>query len=76
MVATIQVRIPDALAQIYENASQEDKQKAQWLIELVLHDLFQDRPESLTDVMQDISKRAQERGLTPDNLDELLRDDE
>ena len=46
MVATIQVRIPDSLAQIYENASQEDKQKAQWLIELVLHDLFQDRSES------------------------------
>ena len=76
MVATIQVRIPDSLAQIYENASQEDKQKAQWLIELVLHDLFQDRSESLTDVMQDISKRAQERGLTPDDLDALLRDDE
>ncbi|MAS32636.1 MAG: hypothetical protein CL610_01440 [Anaerolineaceae bacterium] len=76
MVATIQVRIPDSLAQIYENASQEDKQKAQWLIELVLHDLFQDRSESLTDVMQAISKRAQERGLTPDDLDALLRDDE
>jgi hypothetical protein len=76
MAATIQVPIPEALARVYESASSEEKRKAQWLIELVLRDLFRNQPESLSDVVHDISERAGDRGITPEILDELLRDDE
>ncbi len=76
MMMTVNIPIPDSLARVYERASDDEKRKAQWLIELVLRDLFDDTPESLNDVVQDISQRAAERGMTPEILDELLRDDE
>jgi hypothetical protein len=76
MSTSIFIPIPNSLAQIYENASEEDKRKAQWLIELVLHDLFTNQSESLTDVIRDISQRAAERGMTPEILEKLFHDDE
>jgi hypothetical protein len=76
MVTTINVPLPESLAHIYETASPEDKLKAQWLIEMVLDDLFRNQTESLSDVVRDISERATERGLTPEILDELLKEDE
>ncbi len=76
MSTTISVPLPETLAQIYENASDEEKRKAQWLIELVLHDLFSAQKESLLDVVQAISERAAERGMTADILEDLLRDDD
>jgi hypothetical protein len=76
MVTTINVPIPDSLARIYEASSPEDKLKAQWLIEMVLDDLFRNPTESLSDVVRDISQKAAERGLTPEILDELLKEDE
>jgi hypothetical protein len=69
MMATLNIPIPETLARVYERASDDDKRKAQWLIELVLRDLFDDKPESLSDVVQDISQRAAERGITPEILD-------
>jgi hypothetical protein len=76
MALTINIPMPEALTAVYERASDEEKRKAQWLIELVLRDLFREQPEALTEVVRDISQRAGERGMTPDVLDELLADDE
>jgi hypothetical protein len=76
MSTNINIQIPDSLARIYETASDADKQKAQWLVELVLQDLLLSRTESLSDVVQEISQRAAERGMTPEVLDDLLRDDD
>lgn len=76
MVTTIRIPIPDSLARIYESASEEDKRKAQWLIELVLQDLFRTQTESFQDVVRDISQRAAERGMTPEILEELLKDND
>ncbi len=76
MATIINVPIPEGLARNYESASEEDKRKAQWLIELVLSDLFGDQAESLRDVVRDISQQAAERGMTPETLEELLADDE
>ena len=76
MSATIHIPIPDPLARVYESASEEDKRKAQWLVELVLHNLFLTQTESLNDVVRDISQKAAARGLTPEILEQLLNDDE
>lgn len=76
MSTKINIPIADSLARIYENASDEEKQKAQWLVELVLQDLLLPRSESLIDVVKEISQRAAERGMTPEILEELLREDE
>ena len=76
MASTIQIPLPEPLAEIYENASIEDKRKAQWLIELVLRDLWADQSESLIEVIDEISQLAAERGITPEILNEILEDDE
>lgn len=76
MTTMITIPIPESLANIYERASHVDKVKAQWLIELVLNDLFYTQTGSLTDVVREISQRAAERGMTPEILEELLKDDE
>ena len=76
MTTMITIPIPESLANVYEHASNADKVKAQWLIELVLNDLFHTQTGSLTDVVRDISQRAAERGMTPELLEELLKDDE
>ena len=76
MTTMITIPIPESLANVYEHASNADKVKAQWLIELVLNDLFHTQTGSLTDVVRDISQRAAERGMTPELLEELLNDDE
>lgn len=75
-MSTITIPIPDALARIYERASEDEKRKAQWLVELVLRDLFRTDSESLIDVVRDVSERAAQRGMTPALLEELLRDDD
>ena len=75
-MSTITISIPEPLANIYERASDADKVKAQWLIEVVLNDLFHNQADTLTNTVKEISQRATERGLTPNILDELLKDDE
>lgn len=76
MATTINVSLPEPLARIYENASAEDQRKAQWLMELVLRDLFSEKTESLMDVVNEISQQAKERGLTQEVLDDILLDDD
>ncbi|MCA0457452.1 MAG: hypothetical protein LCI00_26025 [Chloroflexi bacterium] len=76
MSTMISIPIPEPLANIYERASDADKVKAQWLIEVVLNDLFHNQSDSLANTVKEMSQKASERGLTPDILDELLKDDE
>ena len=73
MTTLIAIPIPESLATIYERASDADKVKAQWLIEVVLNDLFQAQTGSLINTVKEISQRAAERGMTPEILEELLQ---
>ncbi len=72
---TIALDVDENLAEAYENASSEDKQKAQIWFELLLRQWSSGSGESLSETMDRISKNAQERGLTPEILEELLEDD-
>jgi hypothetical protein len=62
------ISVLDDLARTYERATDEDKRKTQWLIELVLRNLFDNKSESLGAVVQGISQRAAVRGMTPEIL--------
>ena len=75
MSVPVQIALPEPLAQVFENASETDRQKAQWLIELVLNDLFQPSGESLHDVVMSVSQQAASRGMTPERLEDLLSDE-
>jgi hypothetical protein len=71
------IRIPvDAdSAAIYKTASAQDQQKIQALLSIWLREIGTSDPDSLRSFMDTLSDRAQERGLTPDILDQLLNDE-
>jgi hypothetical protein len=69
-VSTIHIPVESDLAQVYQMASDEEQQKLQALVSLWLRDIAVQG--SLPALMDEISERAQERGLTPDLLDSLL----
>jgi hypothetical protein len=64
---------PDA-AKAFKAASDEDKRKLEALLSLRLIEVAASK-ESLRDVMDEISKKARERGLTPETLQALLDED-
>jgi hypothetical protein len=75
-MAMINIPLPENLARIYLSVSDEDRRKAQWLIELALSDLFLADSDTLRDVVREIGQRAEERGMTQEILQTLLSDDE
>lgn len=69
----ITIRVEPEAAQIYRTASQEERRKLDLLLSLKLTDTTQSS-RSLQEVMDEISQKAQERGLTPELLDQLLHE--
>lgn len=65
----IQVSLKAALA--YETATAEERRKLDALLSLKLTEVTR-APRPLTEVMDEISRKAQQRGLTPERLEELL----
>ena len=68
----ITLQIDADLAKAYEKASAQDQSKLQLLLTLWLRELFV-RSTSLKSLMDELSDKAQERGLTPEKLETLLR---
>lgn len=61
---------PDA-AQAYRSASDQDRRKLDLLLSLRLSDATRSA-ESLKDLMREMSRKAQARGLTPEILQSIL----
>lgn len=68
----ITLQVDADLAQAYQTASVNDQAKLQLLLNLWLRDLFA-RSISLKSVADELSDKAQKRGLTAEKLEELLR---
>lgn len=77
MAATepITINVDPEAARIFKSASPEQRLKLELLISLQLRSSSQRPERSLTEVMDEIGRKAQERGLTPEILEELLRDE-
>ena len=73
---TITLPLDAATAAAYSRASSADQQKIQLLFRVLLREYIAPSNMSLKELMNDISDKAQARGLTPEVLEELLRDDE
>jgi DNA-binding transcriptional ArsR family regulator len=68
---TITIRVNADVARIFEAASEEQRRKLEALLSLKLGDVTRcKRP--LEEVMSDISRNVQERGLTLEILDSIL----
>ena len=71
---TIAIRVNAEVARIFEAASEEQRRKLEALLSLKLSDATQSK-RPLEDVMSDISRNAQARGLTPDILNSILNEE-
>jgi len=69
---TIEIEVQTELARIYNAASEQDKEKLQALFEAWLREYSESDVESLKETMDEISKNAQNKGLTPEILDSIL----
>ena len=76
MPTSIQIPLAPDLKQVYDHASREDQQKLQTLVSLWLRDISSSKTESLGHLMDDISDKALQRGLTPEILESILDDEE
>jgi hypothetical protein len=73
----ISIPVPPFIAQAYAKADIAVKRKAEIYINAWLNDFFSNRPanEQLFELMQKGSAEAKAKGLTADQLDELLNDE-
>jgi len=67
----ITIQVDPVAAQIYRSATDEQRRKLDILLTLRLHDFARPGP-SLQEVLDEISRNAQERGLTPEILQDIL----
>ena len=70
---TITIPLDPQTARAYSSAAPEQKRKIQALLSLWLRELTAGEPPSLQHVLDDAGRKAQERGLTPEMLDSLLK---
>lgn len=70
----ITIQIDSDAAQAYQSASLEEKRKIQLLISNWLKEIIAKDKSSLTQFMDEISDKAQERGLTPEILKAILNE--
>lgn len=69
----ITIRVDAEAARAYETATQEQQRKLDALLSLKLTEATRTR-RSLEEVMDEMSREAQERGLTPEILESILRE--
>lgn len=70
---TITIQVTPEIAKAFRSASASERKKMELLLNLRLLEVTRTR-KPLEQVMREISRSAQERGLTEEILNELLRD--
>lgn len=75
----ITIKVPSEVAQAYRNATEEERKQIQTRIAVLLKSSMTNKLEAITKLrqtMDEIGKRAAQRGLTPEILEFILNDDE
>jgi predicted KAP-like P-loop ATPase len=68
---TITIRVDAEVAQAYESASEGERRKLDVLLNLKLREVTRNK-RPLEEIMDEISRNAHNRGLTPEILDSIL----
>jgi hypothetical protein len=71
---TITIRVEDDAARAYEEASHEDRRKLEVLLSLKLVEATHPG-RSLEEILSEVGRKAQERGLTQEILESILDDE-
>ena len=69
----ITIKVSPKVAVAYQNATEQEKQRLQTLVTLFLERDTSNNTDLLGVIMNEISARAQKRGLTPEILESILR---
>ena len=73
--ATISIQVDEETAKAFAAAPTEEQRKMEFLLRLRLQDLTLGPQRPLKVVMNEIGEQAEARGLTPEILESLLRDE-
>lgn len=78
MMNTISIHVPNEMAKMYEHANKQKKREAEqyisaWLAYFLKSDSSND---ILFEMMKQTSETARKNGLTPEILEDLLKDEE
>jgi hypothetical protein len=71
---TITIQVDPEVARAYQDAPPDDQKKMRALLSLWLRDLAASESATLKEIMSEVSQRAQARGLTPELVEELLKE--
>jgi hypothetical protein len=71
---TITIPVDREAARAYKAAAPRDQRKMEALLSLWLKDVAMAEPAALKQLMTDLSKKARDRGLTPEILENLLKE--
>lgn len=71
--STITIPLDPQTAQAYNSAPAEEKRKMQALLGLWLRELACSEQSSLQQILDEAGRKAQDRGLTPEMLESLLK---
>ena len=72
----ITIQVDAEVAKVYTEASAQDRQRIEMLLSLQLQDFIANPPRPLGEVIEEISARVADRGLTEEILESILRDEE
>jgi hypothetical protein len=70
-MVTVRVAMDNEAARIFNKASRKDKKKMQLLMSLWMRE-FEKPSTTLEKLMDDVSRKAKDRGLTPEILESIL----
>ncbi len=70
---SITIPLDPQTARAYDSAAPEQKRKIQALLSLWLRELAAGEYASLQQALDDVGRKAKDRGLTPELLDSLLK---
>lgn len=73
--ATISITVDAEAARSFSEASPEERRKVELLLALRLRELTNARVRPLKEIMDEIGAEAEAKGLTPEILDSMLRDE-
>jgi len=73
--ATISITVDAEAARSFAEATLEERRKVELLLALRLRELTHGRVRPLRDIMDEIGAEAEAKGLTPEKLESMLRDE-
>jgi hypothetical protein len=75
LTESISITVDSGAARSFSEASPEERRKIELLLALRLRELTAGRVRPLKEIMDEIGAQAEAKGLTPDTLKAILRDE-